>query len=55
MHTCINIFLNLQEISVIDHKKMNTKEKAIIWHTDRHVYIFWENRVKGEGLGGSQD
>ena len=55
MHTFINIFQNLQEILVIDHKKINTKKKAIIWHTDRYVYIYWEDRAKGEGLGGSQD
>ena len=55
MHTFINIFQNLQEIAVIDQKKMDTKEKAILWHTDRHVYTYWEGMVKVEGLGVSRE
>ena len=38
MNTFHDISQCLQEI-IIDHKKMNTKEKVILWHTNRHMYI----------------
>ena len=55
MDILIDIFQCLLEMSFIDHKKMNTKEKPIIRHTDRRMYTYWKDRVKGVKLGGSRD
>ena len=45
----------LQEISVNDHKKFNTNGKVIPYHTNMHMYTYWEGMVKGEGPSGSRD
>ena len=55
MNTFLDIFQCLQEISVTDHKKKNTKEKIILWHANRHMYTYWKDRVSGEDLVGSRD
>ena len=36
-------------------KKINTKGKLIPKHTNILMYTYWEDIVKGEGSGRSQD